>query len=204
MKVLHIKHKALDTITLLICLIPLASANFPGCEDTPLSFIVNGEVRDCAWAAAEDTNLRCKTGTQRSVGKLCPVTCGKCQNFACEDPRDSFILANGDEKNCRWTRKNPLLRCNKKGVASACRSTCNPVCELPVAKFVGNSCAGDAFFPELGCDLCTGDCDNDSDCKDGLICFKRSVGDSTIPGCRFGRNYKKIINAEHDFCKCDP
>lgn len=197
MKVLYIKLKAFDAIALLICMIPLVSANFPGCEDTPLSFTVNGEVRDCAWAAIKDTKLRCKEGTRQSVGKLCPVTCGKCPKFACKDPQDSFILRNGVEKNCKWARLNPLLRCDVDGVASACRRTCNPVCQLPEATYVGDPCG-----EELSCDLCTGDCDN-SDCKDGSICFKRRVGDTKIPGCRFGKTYKTIIDSGNDFCKCE-
>ena len=35
-------------------------------------------------------------------------------------------------------------------------------------EYVGNPCTG--AFPDGKCTLCTGDCDRDSDCADGLRC----------------------------------
>jgi hypothetical protein len=59
---------------------------------------------------------------------------------------------------------------------------------LQVANIVGNN-GGGGVFP-LG--LCQGDCDNDDECQDDLICFQRNGG--TIPGC--GDN----VNQQADFC----
>jgi len=41
--------------------------------------------------------------------------------------------------------------------------------------------------------LCQGDCDHDSDCADGLVCFQRDAGDP-IPGC------DGTPNSRSDFC----
>ena len=41
---------------------------------------------------------------------------------------------------------------------------------------------------------CEGDCDVDSDCSGTLICYQRSAGDDTVPGCS-GRP-----TGENDYC----
>jgi hypothetical protein len=51
---------------------------------------------------------------------------------------------------------------------------------LPVVSLFVNS-----SVPDLG--LCEGDCDSDSDCAGGLVCFLRDQGDfSDVPGCSGG------------------
>ena len=45
----------------------------------------------------------------------------------------------------------------------------------------------DACSPSTPCDECAGDCDDDSDCSPGLMCFERERGDvSRVPGCGAG------------------
>eukprot|EP00536_Pseudo-nitzschia_multiseries_P012810 jgi/Psemu1/209710/e_gw1.509.9.1 len=41
---------------------------------------------------------------------------------------------------------------------------------------------------------CQGDCDRDSDCAEGLICYTRRAGSTTIPGC------SGISTTRTDFC----
>lgn len=49
--------------------------------------------------------------------------------------------------------------------------------------------AGEGLLPDLvnvfPLGLCTGDCDYDSDCQEGLVCFQRSANDP-VPGCKSG------------------
>ncbi|KAL3942014.1 MAG: hypothetical protein SGBAC_003726 [Bacillariaceae sp.] len=52
-----------------------------------------------------------------------------------------------------------------------------PVSDLP--------CVSESLVFPL--DLCVGDCDNDSDCKDGLECFQRNGGEA-VPGCSCGED----------------
>ena len=45
----------------------------------------------------------------------------------------------------------------------------------------------DACSPSTPCEECAGDCDDDSDCSPGLMCFERERGDvSRVPGCGAG------------------
>ena len=36
---------------------------------------------------------------------------------------------------------------------------------------------------------CVGECDNDAQCAPGLVCFQRSDGYETIPGCKGNGNH---------------
>jgi hypothetical protein len=45
---------------------------------------------------------------------------------------------------------------------------------------------------------CEADCDSDADCKYGLVCFQREIGDSDVPGCV--GNATLINDGEDDFC----
>ncbi|KAL7513195.1 hypothetical protein ACHAXN_010414 [Cyclotella atomus] len=59
----------------------------------------------------------------------------------------------------------------------------SPTVTFPVLKYNGR----DACKPGSPCDSCTGDCDKDSDCKSGLLCFQRAKDDtSQVPGCEVG------------------
>lgn len=64
---------------------------------------------------------------------------------------------------------------------------------LQTAKVVGDNGQPSANFP-LG--ECEGDCDKDSDCESGLVCYQRNAG-SSVPGCSSGTSIK---NSPTDFC----
>ena len=75
-----------------------------------------------------------------------------------------------------------------------------PTTQYKKVKFVGNPCT--SAFPLTGkCKECTGDCDNDSDCEDGLICFDRSSGGEDVPGCMWSADRDSLISTSHDFCE---
>lgn len=69
-----------------------------------------------------------------------------------------------------------------------------------VVDYVGNPC--NDFFPDRLCDICTGDCDSDSDCDAGLRCAQRSRTDGLeiVPGCDWGGN-ASLQNDDSDYCK---
>jgi hypothetical protein len=48
--------------------------------------------------------------------------------------------------------------------------------------------------------LCQGDCDDDSDCQDGLVCFQRFLPMTGVPGCLGGESDTSLM----DFCIQDP
>ena len=49
-------------------------------------------------------------------------------------------------------------------------------------QYVGNPCT-DENGVAGSCEVCTGDCDQDADCKDSLRCAQRSGFDEDVPGC---------------------
>jgi hypothetical protein len=48
--------------------------------------------------------------------------------------------------------------------------------------------------------LCEGDCDDDDDCADGLVCFQRFLPKTSVPGCLGGEQDTSLM----DFCIRDP
>jgi len=48
-------------------------------------------------------------------------------------------------------------------------------------QYVGNPCSD--TFGAGSCEVCTGDCDQDADCKDALRCAQRSGSNEDVPGC---------------------
>ena len=66
-----------------------------------------------------------------------------------------------------------------------------PLLEL---NMIGNDGSPSSLYP-LG--LCQGDCDNDAECADGLICFQRDQNDP-VPGC-LGTD-----SSRNDYCIVDP
>ncbi len=75
-----------------------------------------------------------------------------------------------------------------------------PTSQYKEARYVGNPC-GQAFPLTGKCTECTGDCDDDSDCEDGLVCYDRSSGDEDLPGCVWGADSAELISGSTDFCK---
>jgi len=48
--------------------------------------------------------------------------------------------------------------------------------------------------------LCEGDCDDDDDCQEGLVCFQRFLPMTAVPGCLGGESDTSLM----DFCIKDP
>ena len=75
-----------------------------------------------------------------------------------------------------------------------------PTPQFKEVQYVGNPCT--SAFPVTGkCAECTGDCDDDSDCEDGLVCFQRSYYDTDVPGCVWGTNGASLIEDNSDYCE---
>ena len=54
------------------------------------------------------------------------------------------------------------------------------------------------------CNVCIGDCDDDSQCVGDLVCFHRrnaGNGGENVPGCSWGANSDDLKTSEVDFCK---
>ena len=66
-----------------------------------------------------------------------------------------------------------------------------------VVRKVGNPCTD--YFDDGLCEVCTGDCDVDSDCAEGLRCGQRNAGD-VVPGCSFMDGYSDQSSAT-DYCE---
>ena len=75
------------------------------------------------------------------------------------------------------------------------------VTPVDLVSFVGNPCTDQ--FPSGKCEICTGDCDRDSDCADGLRCAQRreTSGIENVPGCEWGPGSDSIRFDNDDFCK---
>ena len=69
-------------------------------------------------------------------------------------------------------------------------------CRFPSLEYLGSNPVTSDPSTRLG--LCQGDCDNDSDCTDGLRCFQRS-GTEDVVGCA-GADFK----SGYDFCAYRP
>mmetsp|Transcript_4148 Transcript_4148/g.7937 ORF Transcript_4148/g.7937 Transcript_4148/m.7937 type:complete len:426 (+) Transcript_4148:288-1565(+) len=89
----------------------------PSCVDSPLTMLMNGKQRTCAWAA-RNTSKRC---ARKGVSDHCPSTC----NGNCAADSGRRFAVNGKFKRCSWVaRKNTAKRCGKNGVKETCRKTC--------------------------------------------------------------------------------
>ena len=81
------------------------------------------------------------------------------------------------------------------------KDICAPPPPTPLVTYVGNPCTDQ--FPSGKCEICTGDCDRDSDCADGLRCAQRreTSGIENVPGCEWGPGSDSIRFDNDDFCK---
>mmetsp|Transcript_26835 Transcript_26835/g.40297 ORF Transcript_26835/g.40297 Transcript_26835/m.40297 type:complete len:181 (+) Transcript_26835:1553-2095(+) len=87
------------------------------------------------------------------------------------------------------------------GCSTSPTSSPAPTTETKEIQWVGDPC--NSVFPQTGkCAECTGDCDHDSDCEDGLVCYQRNIGDVNVPGCTWGSNNALLINHPGDYCRC--
>jgi len=85
------------------------------------------------------------------------------------------------------------------GCSTSPTSSPAPTTETKEIQWVGDPC--NSVFPQTGkCAECTGDCDHDSDCEDGLVCYQRNIGDVNVPGCTWGSNNALLINHPGDYC----
>ena len=77
-------------------------------------------------------------------------------------------------------------------------ATESPSASRPEVQYVGNPCGN--FFSDGKCEICTGDCDNDSDCVGDSRCFQRNGGED-VPGCVWGADSDSLKASNNDFCK---
>ena len=73
----------------------------------------------------------------------------------------------------------------------------SPESLLPEIQQKGNPCTN--HFDDGKCERCSGDCDSDDDCEEGLVCFQRSKG-QYVPGCSWGAGLHNLIN-DWDYSK---
>jgi len=65
-----------------------------------------------------------------------------------------------------------------------------------VISYKGNPCQD---LPNDKCSICSGDCDQDSDCDGALRCTDRGAGD-VVPGCDFGNDPEDLQSGTSDYC----
>jgi len=103
-----------------------------GCSNSPLRFrTLNGlgkrVWRDCTWV--ENKPYRCNND---ELATHCPVTCGVCDDFACDDSPLRFkLVKNGRRiaRDCGWVgTKQIVIRCGYDGVTETCPSICDDRC----------------------------------------------------------------------------
>lgn len=69
---------------------------------------------------------------------------------------------------------------------------------LPALQVLGNN--GDFEDGDYPLGLCQGECDNDDDCQEGLMCFQREP-DQSVPGCQDGG---QGFDSRGDYCVAMP
>lgn len=67
-----------------------------------------------------------------------------------------------------------------------------PITSSGVVNYVG-----ECGYENYKCGRCEGDCDSDSDCQSGLICFQRSWAES-VPGCSGAGGSRDVLGK--DYC----
>mmetsp|Transcript_1490 Transcript_1490/g.3847 ORF Transcript_1490/g.3847 Transcript_1490/m.3847 type:complete len:414 (+) Transcript_1490:305-1546(+) len=91
------------------------------CQDSEIDFVYRKKFRSCNWLA--QSKKKEKLCRKKALQKMCPFTCGKCSEYACNDAPKRFNV-NNESRKCKWVRKNPENRCQEDGVRTTCRKTC--------------------------------------------------------------------------------
>jgi len=95
------------------------------CIDSKLRLRINGKQwKTCRWVG-RNPEVRCQ---KQNVHTHCPLTCdsitNSCSTSICVDSRRKFKMKeSGHLKRCGFFKRNPD-KCDKEGVASTCRLTC--------------------------------------------------------------------------------
>jgi hypothetical protein len=115
----------------------------------------------------------------------------------------TFTVVNG---NVKLTNKVPLDTSQQWSLISSSSPTQptptppTPTPPTPTTEiqYVGNPC--NSAFSSGKCELCTGDCDSDSDCAGDLRCAQRReiTGVEIVPGCNWGNANR---NTDDDYCE---
>jgi len=105
--------------------------NEPECADSPFDMIHgrNERYRDADWVAAR-LERRCRNN---SIASHFPLTCDRCDEYACEDSMKEFVNPDDDEwYTCEMAYDDPSLAedlCTMEGGPETCRALCG-YCEL--------------------------------------------------------------------------
>lgn len=132
----------------IICIASLTTPTTGDCFDSTVKFRIKGfskrdrpgeprSLKDCDWVNQENKKeKRCK---KKKYQILCPVSCGREEEFCEVDSEEQFLVSieKKDDygkvkkgtflKTCKWVGvKNTKQRCEKEGegVAKTCRKTC--------------------------------------------------------------------------------
>jgi hypothetical protein len=82
--------------------------------------------------------------------------------------------------------KRPIISCSEKYPCRECEGMCRP---LTAVVWYDTNMSTHPFHSHLF----TGDCDNDYQCKDSLVCVQRTMAETThghVPGC-LGTDYSR-------------
>ncbi len=124
--------------------------------------------------------------------------CGECEGD-CDDDSD---CADGLE--C-FQRSGAEIVPGCSGAGGKRDVYAKDICYKPKVsevELVGNPC--NDFFDSGFCEVCTGDCDRDSDCEGDLRCAQRSGGADqveNVPGCTWAEGSEDLQSGDDDFCE---
>ena len=115
--------------------------------------------------------------------ELCPATMSPTQDG--EDTPETAIMA-------MERTESPTGDATEAGTMDGTEAgTVDGEVEMPRLEIAGQNGSPASAFP-LG--LCQGDCDDDDECGEGLVCLQRGRGDP-VPGCSYNR-----LDFTTDFC----
>ena len=110
---------------------PVTGPTSSSCIDSGVKFKRTGDEgvkkKSCAWVGQFPNRISTRCA-YKNIDSHCPVTCGTCDKFECEDSAKVFYLWNNPdtfkEKDCTWVGLSTEIRCAHRGVKSTCRKTC--------------------------------------------------------------------------------